>query len=132
MDKHDENDAPLVAVQPINANPFAFANEKAVNTVAKALQNASTAKDAPADTTDAQARQVASQSLLAAFAADMSEAGKAVADLLQIEDPEARKLAAVDLAKKLDTLLAADPEMAAVIETALAETFADQAKELTL
>lgn len=61
----------------------------------------------------------ADKDLLAAFAADMSPAGKAVAELLK--DPS--KEAAEALLSKLDTLLPNDPETAAVIAEAMAKEF---------
>lgn len=63
--------------------------------------------------------------MLAAFAKDMGPAGKAVAELLKIEDPEKLKAAADALAKKLPELLNDDPAMAALIETAIAQSFSD-------
>ena len=58
-------------------------------------------------------------SLLSAFAADMSPAGKRVADLLKNPTPEAAKRLLADL----DALLPDDPATAAVIAEAMAKEF---------
>ena len=57
--------------------------------------------------------------LLKAFASDMSEAGKAVAELLKNPTPEA----ASALIERLPDLLKGDMETAAVLEKAMAEAF---------
>ena len=73
----------------------------------------------------------APDAILRAFAKDMSPAGKAVAELLAITDAEELKKAAADLASKLPELLADDPEMAAIMEEAIATSFSDSATEKT-
>ena len=71
----------------------------------------------------------APSSILAAFAKDMSPAGKAVAELLQdLENGEAASSPLVqkkasDLLAKLDTLLPSDPAMAAILAEAMAKEF---------
>lgn len=59
----------------------------------------------------------------------MSAAGKAVAKLLAIEDDAARAAAAAQLAADLPSLLPDDPEMTAIVEEALAITFASTAQD---
>ena len=70
--------------------------------------------------------------ILAAFAKDMSPAGKAVAELLKdiengeaVSSPLVQKKASALLAK-LDTLLPEDPAMTAVIAEAMAKEFSDK------
>ena len=62
--------------------------------------------------------------LLKAFASDMSEAGKAVAELLKNPTPEA----ASALIERLPDLLKGDMETAAVLEKAMAEAFVKEDK----
>ena len=62
--------------------------------------------------------------LLKAFASDMSEAGKAVAELLNNPTPEA----ASALIERLPDLLKGDMETAAVLEKAMAEAFVKEDK----
>ena len=62
--------------------------------------------------------------LLAAFAKDTSEAGKAVAEFLKNPTPEA----AEDLLKRLPDLMPEDPAMAAVIAEAMAKEFKKEDK----
>lgn len=133
----------LIPYEPAAANPLGgFAmNSKAQQTqstalnssdsgVASPLQNRLTAPNAKLDGEKAVTPVNDSDALLAALAKDMSAAGKAVAELLAITDPEKLKAAAADLAKKLPELLNDDPAMAALIETAIAEAFAESAKEV--
>lgn len=97
--------------------------------VANPLQNASDGEDGKTTAKTEPPPQIASDALLRAFAKDMGPAGKAVADLLSIDDPEEMKAAAAALAKKLPDLLASDPEMVAVLEDEIARAFADSATE---
>ena len=65
-----------------------------------------------------------SSSILKAFAADTSEAGKAVAELLQNPTKEA----ADELLKKLPDLMPEDSAMEAVLAEAMANEFAKEDK----
>ena len=132
VDDTDETDSPLVAVQQTpSAAPWqstdpattALANEKGKEPVAKPLQNDLDTPARSAEQEKAKTQQGASDALLSAFAKDMNPVGKAVALLLEIEDPEERKAAAAKIIENLPSLLADDPEMAAVMEEALAESF---------
>lgn len=106
--------------------PTVLNKQNAGEPVANPLQKRS---NAPRLSTEGGEPQNAPDAILRAFAKDMSPAGKAVADLLAITDPEELKAAAAKLAAKLPELLAADPEMSAVVEESLAQAFADNAKE---
>lgn len=93
--------------QGLGTRPFGFA--KKVSTVPSA--SSPTGADENAD-------------LLKAFASDMSEAGKAVAELLKNPTPEA----ASALIERLPDLLKGDMETAAVLEKAMAEAFVKEDK----
>ena len=93
--------------QGLSDRPFGFA--KKVSTVPSA--SSPTGADENAD-------------LLKAFASDMSEAGKAVAELLKNPTPEA----ASALIERLPDLLKGDMETAAVLEKAMAEAFVKEDK----
>ena len=93
--------------QGLGERPFGFA--KKVSTVPSA--SSPTGADENAD-------------LLKAFASDMSEAGKAVAELLNNPTPEA----ASALIERLPDLLKGDMETAAVLEKAMAEAFVKEDK----
>ena len=108
---------------PNPAIPTAEIKNKADEPVAKPLQNSSKPPDASAEGQDAQTAQNASNAILAALSKDMSGAGKAVADLLAITDHDKLQTAAADLIKRLPELLPTDPEMVAVFEEALTESF---------
>ncbi len=102
------------------------------NLVAKPLQNASNAPDdeapSPEDGTPQNASDAVLGDLAKSLAADMSPAAERVAALLDMPEAE-RASAARELMDELPELLPADPEMAAVFETALAEAFATQVQE---
>lgn len=110
-----------------SAIPTAAIQNKATEPVANPLQNSSKPSDASTEGKDAKTPQNASDAILAALAKDLGEAGKAVADLLAITDPAELKAAAADLIKRLPELLPSDPEMVAIIEEAIADTFATTA-----
>ena len=110
-----------------NALPGAVLNSaEPREPVAKPLQKR---LDAPRLSTEGGEASDAPDAILRAFAKDMSPAGKAVAELLAITDPEELKKAAAKLAAKLPELLASDPEMSAVVEESLAESFAETVQE---
>ena len=118
----------LLNAQQIGNFPAPILN-KAVEPIAKPLQNDSKLSDASAHAKTDQTQQGASGAILAALAKDMSGAGKAVADLLAITDHDKLQNAAADLIKRLPKLLPEDPEMVAVFEDALATSFVDSATE---
>jgi len=109
---------------PFGAMPHALNAQEPRTPVANTLQLTPAPSDGATGTLQAQTKHDASDALLRAFAHDMSAAGQAVAALLAITDPNELQAAAADLAKKLPDMLAADPEMAAIIEEAIATSFA--------
>ena len=130
----------LVPYEQTPANPFGgFAHNanpeqiqggvlnKAKEPIANPLQNRLEAPDAKLGSSKAETPVNDSEAILAAFAKDMSAAGKAVAELLKIEDPAKLKAAAADLIKKIPELLNDDPAMAALIEATIAEAFSASA-----
>lgn len=126
--------AQQVAAQPQMAQTwpggYPAAQNKAGNpdcAVAKPLQNARSGEDDKRDGHENKTRQNASDAVLAklgkSLAADLSPVADRVAALLAL--PEAgRPDAAAKLMADLPGLLPADPQMAAVLEEAVAEAFA--------
>ena len=104
-------------------NPQTPSPQNPSSGVAKALQNARRGEGATDIPPDASAR---SDAILRDFAADMAPAAQRIKSLLDALDAggdvrdEARKLA-----EELPELMADDPAMAAVIEEAMAEAFAE-------
>lgn len=132
-DESDESDAPLVMQQQPGALPFGgLANESPRKPVAKPLQNASVAKSGEPGAEAAPPPQNANAGLLEEMAktlsADLRPVGARVAELLDLPEGERAK-AARALAAELPGLLPRDPEMAAVMEQALAEAFAGTLEE---
>lgn len=103
--------------------------ENAQNPVAKPLQNDLAGKNAQTDAQQDGTRQNASNAILADLAktltADLAPAGKRLAELLALPEAE-RKAAAAKLLEDLPALMSGDPQMAAVLEEMISETFADQ------
>lgn len=99
--------------------------------VANPLQNARRGADGKTCTLNAQTRQNASDAVLRdltqSLAADLSPVAERVAALIAIEDPAERQAQAQALIAKLPDLLPDDPEMAAIMETEIAEAFASTA-----
>ena len=128
-DPTDTSDAPLLQTPVALPAQTALYNSKQPNeAVAKPLQNDPPASSVKTDAKTTETSQNDSDAILAAFAKDMSPAGKAVADLLSIKDPDDLKAAAAQLAKVLPSMLSDDPEMAALIEEAIANVYATSAE----
>lgn len=113
---------------PANAAP----PQTPSNLVASRLQNASSAPDGKTYTQRAGSPQNANGDVLdelaKTLAFDLRPAAARVSELLDLPEAERAKAAAA-LAKELPSLLPGDPEMAAVMEQALADAFAIQVQE---
>lgn len=121
-------DAPLKLQTPPQTQPYGFPNDRNdVKPVANPLQKRLTAKDATTDGLANESPRNAPDATLGelakSLAADLRPLAERIAALLDL--PEAERIdAAQQLAKELPGLLPDDPQMAAILEASIAETFA--------
>lgn len=124
---------PVQAIKtPSAVSSGGLSNETPSRIVAKPLQNASAGKDGKTPVQEQTPPQNANAGLLEEMAktlsADLRPVGARVAELLDLPEGERAK-AARTLAADLPSLLPEDPQMAAVMEQALAEAFAGTLEE---